>query len=396
MHQYHKAMKTIAKMIAMIFLLGATTCLMPKQAQAYYGWISFQVFYDELSPYGAWVDSPDYGYVWVPDAGPGFFPYSTGGYWVYTSFGWTWISEYPWGWAPFHYGRWYYDKWYGWVWVPGTEWGPGWVSWRRCNGYYGWAPLAPGFSFAMPSPWNYRIPYHHWVFVPDLYFGRHDLYRHYVNRADNEYLLRNSSFVGNTYSDRQNGSRYYTGPEIAEVNKRTGRDIRPVEIRDNGRPGQSVSEREVKLYRPGVRESGNNKETRPAPNKYDRYGDTKKNPEVRSGRPVTGSGGKEYSSPRKDPAPARPDKNTPGNNFSEQPVRQNHPSAARPDRPAYGSREKDRPAAPQQIARDSQSRQARPVEKKNPAPEGKMNRNDGSVKQPVKKNAAESSRRGNR
>ena len=29
--------------------------------------VSFQTFYDELSPYGDWISYPEYGYVWRPD-----------------------------------------------------------------------------------------------------------------------------------------------------------------------------------------------------------------------------------------------------------------------------------------------------------------------------------------
>jgi hypothetical protein len=40
--------------------------------------VSFQTFYDELSPYGQWIDDPNYGYVWVPDVDAGFRPYLLG------------------------------------------------------------------------------------------------------------------------------------------------------------------------------------------------------------------------------------------------------------------------------------------------------------------------------
>ena len=33
--------------------------------------VSYQSFYDQLAPYGQWIDDPGYGYVWMPDAGPG-------------------------------------------------------------------------------------------------------------------------------------------------------------------------------------------------------------------------------------------------------------------------------------------------------------------------------------
>ncbi|MBS1975097.1 MAG: hypothetical protein JST13_12150, partial [Bacteroidetes bacterium] len=103
--------------------------------------VSYQTFYDDLSPYGQWVSYPGYGYVWAPNVGYGFKPYSTNGHWVYSDAGWVWASDYNWGWAPFHYGRWFFDNNYGWMWVPGYEWAPAWVSWRQNNDYYGWAPL---------------------------------------------------------------------------------------------------------------------------------------------------------------------------------------------------------------------------------------------------------------
>src|SRR5579871_6295154 len=71
--------------------------------------VTYQTFYDELSPYGQWIDYPEYGYVWMPNVGPGFKPYATNGQWVYTEDGWTWSSGYNWGWAAFHYGRWFMD-----------------------------------------------------------------------------------------------------------------------------------------------------------------------------------------------------------------------------------------------------------------------------------------------
>ena len=102
-------MKTRIKMICLLFMFMFVTSVTPKHASAQGVSIGFQVFYDELSPYGTWVISRDYGYVWVPDVAPGFTPYSTNGYWMLTEEGWTWVSDYPWGWAPFHYGRWYMD-----------------------------------------------------------------------------------------------------------------------------------------------------------------------------------------------------------------------------------------------------------------------------------------------
>src|ERR1017187_542185 len=46
--------------------------------------ITLQTFYDELAPFGNWVNTPNRGYVWFPSVSPDFYPYSTGGHWTYT------------------------------------------------------------------------------------------------------------------------------------------------------------------------------------------------------------------------------------------------------------------------------------------------------------------------
>ena len=93
--------------------------------------VSVDVFYDSLQPYGDWIQTADYGYVWHPrDAAPEWRPYSKGS-WAYTDAGWTWVSEEPFGWSrTYHYGRWAQTDEAGWVWVPGETWAPAWVSWR--------------------------------------------------------------------------------------------------------------------------------------------------------------------------------------------------------------------------------------------------------------------------
>jgi hypothetical protein len=75
--------------------------------------VSYDMFYNQLSPYGNWISYPGYGRVWIVNE-PGFRPYYSNGRWVYTNHGWTWASNYNWGWAPFHYGRWGHDPRYGW------------------------------------------------------------------------------------------------------------------------------------------------------------------------------------------------------------------------------------------------------------------------------------------
>src|SRR5438477_1643729 len=113
----------------------------------------YSMFYTKLEPYGAWLETSDYGYVWQPrqaESSRSWRPYTTGR-WVYTAAGWTWISEEPFGWATYHYGRWTRLRGIGWVWVPGQQWAPAWVSWPKSNDYVGWAPLPPEARFDQPT-----------------------------------------------------------------------------------------------------------------------------------------------------------------------------------------------------------------------------------------------------
>lgn len=108
--------------------------------------ISIGGFYDELDPYGRWIDCR-YGECWVPErVGYDWQPYSNGE-WIYTEYGWTWVSYDPWGESPYHYGTWVYLDRYGWAWVPGTVWAPAWVTWSYSDSYVGWAPLPPDIAF---------------------------------------------------------------------------------------------------------------------------------------------------------------------------------------------------------------------------------------------------------
>lgn len=127
---------------------GALTMILP--AQPAYGQIEVNVtiggFYDELAPYGRWVDCR-YGHCWVPGRVTANWQPYTNGQWVYTEYGWTWMSDDPWGGNPYHYGTWTVLDRYGWSWVPGTVWAPAWVTWSYSNNYVGWAPLPPTVVF---------------------------------------------------------------------------------------------------------------------------------------------------------------------------------------------------------------------------------------------------------
>jgi len=218
--------------------------------------INYQTFYDELDPYGRWIDYPDYGYVWIPDCGPDFRPYSTNGHWVWSDeYDWMWVSDYDWGWAPFHYGRWMEDPYYGWIWVPGYEWSPAWVAWRDGGDYYGWAPLRPGFNIGINiSLGGYSCPDDYWSFAPRRYITSPRIYDYCVPRRNNVTIINQTTIINN-YNYNHNVWR--TGPGRRDAERYAGR-INSVRFRDANDPGRArFRGNEVSVYRPNVQRDNN-------------------------------------------------------------------------------------------------------------------------------------------
>ncbi len=209
--------------------------------------VSYQTFYNQLQPYGNWINYPDYGYVWQPNAREGFRPYETGGHWVSTVDGWAWASDYNWGWAPFHYGRWFFDQSIGWAWVPGYEWAPAWVTWGQYNDYYAWAPLAPGINISVGNTW--RAPGNYWSFVPRncINYSNLNRYASYGNYSTNV----NNITIINNYNSYNQKDYYHRGPDYQDVEQFTHQQITPVAIASTNKPGLSrVVNRQLQIYRP--------------------------------------------------------------------------------------------------------------------------------------------------
>ena len=340
-------MKQNIKFLILFFVLVASFAICPKQAMAQQSYVSFQTFYDELSPYGEWVDYPKYGYVWIPDVSSSFVPYSTDGQWVMTDYGWTWVSNFEWGWAPFHYGRWDYDNYYGWLWVPDNQWGPSWVTWVQSDGYYGWQPMQPGISISLSFGRDYRTNFDHWTFVRDRDFERSDIQRYYVNRTDQSRIIRNSSVINNTYNDRTRNTTYISGPKRDDVQRVTGTKIKSVAIQENNKPGQNLSNDRLKIYRPEVRNNSNQR--KPAPSRITKLDNIKRPSERNATNP----------SQKVNPN---------DNNKRQQPVQpqQRQQQQVQPKQQAQPQQRQQQPVQPKQQAQPQQ-RQQQPVQPKQQA-----------------------------
>jgi len=136
---------------------------------AYYGKYYDQDIYgaDELTDYGSWVHTRDYGYIWRPFRNStinyvDWSPYRYGHWRWLPAYGWTWVNDEPWGWATYHHGRWI---WYngGWYWSPYSYyrqhrswWYPALVVLRVINQSVCWYPLPYQYAY---YDFNWR---HHW------------------------------------------------------------------------------------------------------------------------------------------------------------------------------------------------------------------------------------------
>lgn len=307
--------------------------------------VSYQTFYDELSPYGQWINTPDYGYVWIPSAGPDFQPYATSGHWVLTNYGWTWVSDYSWGWAPFHYGTWDFDGTLGWYWIPGYQWSPAWVSWRSEPGYYGWAPLGPNYVSAGYS--NYYCPPERYVFVNATYINSPTVSAYYIPRAQNPTYYNRSAVITNTYYDRGSNATYYSGPQSAEVQRYTGAPVRQVTLVQASAPDRAgISGNQVSMFRPAVTRPANNNVTARPQAVYQRTNVTPVTQRQVLTRP---------NQPRV--APFKPENIQRGQNNTQQQAQPQKPSPQEQQRPAV----QQRPQPQQQASPQKPAQQQTPV-----------------------------------
>ncbi|HTK82114.1 MAG TPA: DUF6600 domain-containing protein [Bacteroidota bacterium] len=373
-------MKSIFRMLAIVVLLIAASWMVPSSAPAQETTVSFQLFYDELSPYGMWVEYPSYGYVWIPDVDRDFRPYGTEGYWVFTDYGWTWVSGYTWGWAPFHYGRWVYDDMYGWLWVPDTEWGPAWVLWRSAPGYYGWAPMGPGVSIEVSIGGGYQVPNDRWIFVSDRYITSPQVNRYYIDRTTNVTIINQSTVINNTFVDNSRHVTYVAGPGKEDVQRVTGAQVKAVALQENGKPGQVLANDQLRIYRPRVEKSAD-QGRKPVPSKVTNLKEVKPVTERQGGQRRN----EEKPANRTQPTPQQTDKKQGGQQRQEM----NTPEKKEPERQP---RREVSPPAKQDNTKQPEMRSPRTNPKETPrqkaAPAEQQQRQTPAAKPTDKKKSA--------
>jgi hypothetical protein len=217
--------------LAAFAAFAALGTLRPTQAHAQ---VSVSFFYDNLSPYGEWVQDPDYGYCWHPtNVDENWQPY-TDGYWAYTDSGWTWVSYEDYGAIVYHYGRWANLPGEGWVWVPGYQWAPAWVSWRSNDDYVGWAPLPPEAHFRAGLGFGGWVDAHFDIgpgcfsFVRCGDFGAPALGGVILDRGQNVTIINRTTNITNITVN--NSNIYNGGPSYAMLSARSTHPIQTLKL----------------------------------------------------------------------------------------------------------------------------------------------------------------------
>ena len=210
--------------------------------------VSLNLFYDNLSTQGNWIEVADYGYVFQPNVASGnanWRPYSDG-YWAYTDVGWTWVSYEDFGWATYHYGRWSRLSDYGWVWVPGYEWAPAWVSWRTGGDYVGWAPLPAspnqvyeGRAITGQVDVEFDIGPEYYNFVDVRYIGEPVLRDRIFEPGRNVTII--SSTVNVTNITYNNSIVYNYGPDYNRLNQYSTRPIQRLSLQRETTVGANLT-----------------------------------------------------------------------------------------------------------------------------------------------------------
>jgi hypothetical protein len=296
-------------------------------------------FTDQLSPYGQWVVTADYGNCWVPNqVSADWQPYTVGS-WSYTDYGWTWVSNEPWGDVTCHYGRWAHDNDRGWVWVAGGTWGPAWVAFRNGGGYVGWAPLPPqgtnGDILVSADEIN-AIPAASFAFVQEGDILDQNIQQHFVDPTQNVTIINKT--VNITNIQRNSNHMENRSLSVDEVQRATGKTITPqhltvvtdpkqaAEMRQKGQPvafvpakAKAAPKAETPQPKPEAQQPTNQQrpeipaQPRPAPEQTtprpnEQHPETPVQPREQSPRPETPA-----PSDLHQPAPKSPEKTPPPN-----------------------------------------------------------------------------------
>ena len=262
--------------------------------------VDYKEFYDQLSPYGEWVQvkseeiglqsktaqsiSPgnnnfslsnllgikeanastgvnvEMAFVWKPstdlavvsDGGDVavYEPY-TNGQWVYTDAGWYFKAPTPEEEIVHHYGRWVNSVTDGWLWVPGRVWAPAWVDWRQNDGYVAWTPVPPSVYIVNNYITVPPIEEDRYIIVEKKYFVEPQVYKYKYMYKENKNKIMIKEMTKTNRVMIKNKTIINKGPEVSDIERYWGNKIEIVKInRVKDKNDVKYSDNEYYVYTP--------------------------------------------------------------------------------------------------------------------------------------------------
>ena len=232
-----------------------------EEENLYLNTVSFQSFYDILSPMGEWIQitkddidedlsdgegesiasymqsDDDLLFIWKPntESEKNWRPYMNGK-WEYTNQGWLWLSNDKWGNSTYNYGRWWNSEKYGWVWLPGYTWAPAWVRWRVGNNgnHYGWVALSPKAKWKSDKGitddnYRYKNNDNDWVFVNGNNFADELNSKVIIPENSNKNLIKESKKI--TDIRTEDDAIFTNGPDVGIIEQKTGKKFNRKRLR---------------------------------------------------------------------------------------------------------------------------------------------------------------------
>jgi hypothetical protein len=265
----------------------------------YMNTVSFQSFYDVLSPMGEWIqitkedidddlsdgegeglnnfmasaENEDFLFIWKPTVETNWKPYMNGK-WEYSDRGWFWASADKWGNSTYNYGRWWNSPKYGWVWLPGYTWAPSWVRWKvtKDDKYVGWVALSPKAKWNSENgitgeTYNFKNKDNDWVFVDNNSFAGDITSKSIVKQDENSQLVKNSNSI--TEIKTEDDKIVNKGLDVNKMEEKTGKKFNRKRLRfSKGNSNAIIGESDITVGKEHFKRSNGQKENIGKPNKF--------------------------------------------------------------------------------------------------------------------------------
>lgn len=206
-----------------------------------------------------------------------YVPFNNG-QWIYTDAGWYFKADTPQEEITSHYGRWTEDENLGYVWLPGKTWSPAWVEMRENQDYVAWAPIPPGTYLEGEKISQTQINENRYTIVEKKQFIEPSVYKYRYQNVENKNKIMIKEMTKTEGVMVKNKTVINKGPDVADIEKHTGKKIETVKIDKAGKKEDAGYKGNViNIFNPELKKSSEaKKEPVSKPEKLVSYKDAKK------------------------------------------------------------------------------------------------------------------------